>query len=581
MRTIVLDIECNTKHDKIWLVVTKDLETGEVKTWKEASSLLEYLKDVSLIVGHNVLAFDCNILNRCWKTKITRKQCWDTLIVSRLLDPSREGGHSLESWGETLGIQKIDYRAVWLWMTHQQGKEVASGEEFNSPVMPLLEHYCIRDVDVTEQLYHHLKKELTTKGFSDYSVELEHKVAAIIAQQERNGFRLDLPYTTMLLADIQGKLDGIYEAMQQRWPPRILERYSEKTGKRLKDSVVVFNPGSRQQIAEKLMELGWKPDKHTEKGSVIVDESVLSNVDIPEAKMIAEYLLLQKRISQIKQWLEAVESDGRVHGKVITNGAVTGRATHSSPNMAQIPNTSSIYGAECRQCWTVDEGMVQVGVDLSGIELRCLSHYMQNAAWQHELLEGDVHWKNTQAFGLVPMGTVKEDTKEHKDARNLSKTLTYSVLYGAGPAKVGSTVGGGAKEGAKLIDNFMKNTPALQKLSTKVKNLAAKGYVPGLDGRKVWVRSEHSALNSLLQSAGAIIAKQWLVCFTEQLKEEKIPYKLLAWVHDEVQLETTPEYADKVGQIVVESARKAGEVLKFRCPVDAEYRIGKNWYDCH
>lgn len=163
-------------------------------------------------------------------------------------------------------------------MTHQQGKEVAAGEEFNSPIMPLLEHYCIRDVDVTEQLYHHLKKELTAKGFSDYSVELEHKVAAIIAQQERNGFRLDLPYTTMLLADIQGKLDGIYEAMQQRWPPRIVERYSEKTGKRLKDSVVVFNPGSRQQIAEKLMELGWKPDKHTEKGSVIVDESVLEQI---------------------------------------------------------------------------------------------------------------------------------------------------------------------------------------------------------------------------------------------------------------------------------------------------------------
>ncbi len=278
MRTIVLDVETNTKHDKIWLVVTKDLETGEVKTWKEASSLLEYLKDVSLIVGHNVIGFDAPTLNRCWKTKITRKQCWDTLIVSRLLDPSREGGHSLESWGETLGIQKIDYRAVWLWMTHQQGKEVAAGKEFNSPVMPLLEHYCIRDVDVTEQLYHHLKKELTTKSFSDYSVELEHKVAAIIATQERHGFRLDLPYTTMLLADIQGKLDGIYEAMQQRWPPRIVERYSEKTGKRLKDSVVVFNPGSRQQIAEKLMELGWKPDKHTEKGSVIVDESVLDEI---------------------------------------------------------------------------------------------------------------------------------------------------------------------------------------------------------------------------------------------------------------------------------------------------------------
>jgi len=260
---------------------------------------------------------------------------------------------------------------------------------------------------------------------------------------------------------------------------------------------------------------------------------------------------------------------------------VTGRATHSSPNMGQVPNTSSLYGAECRECWTVEDGNVQVGVDLSGIELRCLSHYMQDAEWQRELLEGDVHWKNTQAFGLVPMGTTKEDIKEHKDARNLSKTLTYSVLYGAGPAKVGTTVGGSAKEGGRLIDNFMRNTPSLKKLKDKVDRFSAKGWVPGLDGRKIWVRSEHAALNSLLQSAGAIIAKKWIVVFTEELKSRKIPYKLLAWVHDEVQLETSPEYGDIVGKIVVESARKAGELLNFRCPVDAEYRVGKNWHDCH
>ena len=300
------------------------------------------------------------------------------------------------------------------------------------------------------------------------------------------------------------------------------------------------------------------------------------------ACLIREYFLLQKRVAQIESWIEAVEEDGRVHGKVITNGAVTGRATHSSPNMAQIPNTSSLYGKECRECWTVEEGNVQVGVDLSGIELRCLSHYMQDAEWQKELLLGDVHWKNTQAFGLVPMGTEKQDTKEHKDARNLSKTLTYSVLYGAGPAKVGSTVGGSAKQGAMLIENFLDNTPALKKLKKRLeKEFVPRGYVPGLDGRKIWIRSEHAALNSLLQSAGAIIAKQWLVCMTKKLRKQKIPYKLLAWVHDEVQLETPKEYGEKVGQIAVEAAAEAGEILKFRCPVAAEYRIGKNWYECH
>ena len=299
------------------------------------------------------------------------------------------------------------------------------------------------------------------------------------------------------------------------------------------------------------------------------------------ASLVREYLLLTKRASQVESWIEAVGKDGRVHGKVITNGAITGRCTHSSPNLAQIPNMSAIYGPECRTCWTVADNKVLVGVDLSGIELRCLAHYMQDASWQHELLKGDVHWKNTQAFGLVPMGTVKDDSKEHKDARNLSKTLTYSVLYGAGPAKVGDTVGGGAREGKKLIDNFMRNTPALAKLVKKLAPFIKKGYVPGLDGRKVWVRSEHAALNSLLQSAGAIIAKQWIVCLTKNLMRAGIDYKLVAFVHDEVCIEADEKDAQEVVRIVVESARQAGEVLGFRCPVDAEGHFGKTWADVH
>lgn len=576
---IVLDIETNLAHDQIWLCVTKNLETGEVRKWKHPNGLNDYLSKATMLLGHNIIGFDAVILNRIWKTKIRLKNVFDTLIVSRLLDPSRENGHSLEAWGQTLGFHKIDYAKVWTWLMDRN--EEYRGESFDIPHHGLLDDYCVRDVEVTAKLYLKLVNDLKEKQFSQESVDLEHRVAAIISEQERNGFKLDQIYTTCLLTDIKSKVAGIYERMQQRWPPVTVERYSDKTGKRLKDSVVTFNPGSRQQIGEKLKELGWKPKEFTETGLPKIDETVLAGVKIPEAQIIAEYLMLNKRVSQIESWLEAVGKDGRVHGKVITNGAVTGRATHSSPNLAQIPNTSSVYGAECRQCWTVEEGNVQVGVDLSGVELRCLSHYMQDEEWQRELLEGDVHWKNTQAFGLVPMGTEKEDTKEHKDARNLSKTLTYSVLYGAGAAKVGSTVGGTAKQGAKLIDNFLNNTPSLKKLKAKVDKLSAKGFVPAIDGRKIWVRSEHAALNSLLQSAGAIIAKQWIVCFTDELKSKKIPYKLLAWVHDEVQLETPAEYGEIVGKIVADAATKAGEILKFRCPIAAEYRVGKNWHDCH
>jgi DNA polymerase I-like protein with 3'-5' exonuclease and polymerase domains len=568
---IVLDIETNLAHDKVHLVATKNIDTGEVKTWKVADNLREYLKDVSLIIGHNVIGFDAVVLNRCWKTKIKLKQVYDTLIVSRLLDPSRETGHSLEAWGNTLGFHKIDYTAVWQWMMDR--KEEYKGECFDTPIDSLLDHYCVRDVEVTARLYSHLVSELDQKHFSQESVDLEHRVAAIISEQERNGFKLDQIHTTCLLTDIKSKVAGIYERMQQRWPPVTVERYSDKTGKRLKDSVVTFNPGSRQQIGERLKELGWKPKEFTETGIPKIDETVLAGVKIPEAQVIAEYLMLQKRISQIESWLEAVGKDGRVHGKVITNGAVTGRMTHSSPNMAQIPNAGSIYGPECRECWSVEDGNVLVGCDASGLELRMLAHYMEDEDYVRTVCEGsskdgtDVHTVNQRAAGLA--------------TRDNAKTFIYAFLYGAGDAKIGSIVGGSAKAGAALKAKFLSQTPALAKLLDRIKKSAARGFCKGLDGRCIWIRSEHAALNSLLQGAGAIVMKKALVIFDDKRKANNWPVKYVANVHDEAQLECPKDIAEEVGKTFRQSIIEAGEAYKLRCPLDGEYKIGRNWRETH
>jgi DNA polymerase I-like protein with 3'-5' exonuclease and polymerase domains len=568
---IVLDIETNLAHDKVHLVVTKNIDTGEVKTWKVADNLREYLKDVSLIIGHNVIGFDAVVLNRCWKTKIKLKQVYDTLIVSRLLDPSRETGHSLEAWGNTLGFHKIDYTAVWQWMMDR--KEEYKGECFDTPIDSLLDHYCVRDVEVTARLYSHLVSELDQKQFSQESVDLEHRVAAIISEQERNGFKLDQIHTTCLLTDIKSKVAGIYERMQERWPPVTVERYSDKTGKRLKDSVVTFNPGSRQQIGERLKELGWKPKEFTETGIPKIDETVLAGVKIPEAQVIAEYLMLQKRISQIESWLEAVGKDGRVHGKVITNGAVTGRMTHSSPNMAQIPNAGSIYGPECRECWSVEDGNVLVGCDASGLELRMLAHYMEDEDYVRTVCEGsskdgtDVHTVNQRAAGLA--------------TRDNAKTFIYAFLYGAGDAKIGSIVGGSAKAGAALKAKFLSQTPALAKLLDRIKKSAARGFCKGLDGRCIWIRSEHAALNSLLQGAGAIVMKKALVIFDDKRKANNWPVKYVANVHDEAQLECPKDIAEEVGKAFRQSIIEAGEAYNLRCPLDGEYKIGRNWRETH
>lgn len=568
---IVLDIETNLAHDKIHVAVTKDIDTGEVKTWKVADNLREYLKGVSLIVMHNGISFDAPVLNRLWKTKIRLNQVYDTLIVSRLLDPSRETGHSLEAWGRTLGFNKIDYTAVWQWMMDR--KEEYKGECFDFPISDLLNHYCIRDVEVTAKLYLHLVSELEQKQFSQESVDLEHRVASIIAKQERAGFKLDQIHTTCLLTDIKSKVAGIYERMQERWPPVTLERYSDKTGKRLKDSVVTFNPGSRQQIGERLKELGWKPKEFTETGQPKIDETVLANVKIPEAQIIAEYLMLNKRISQIESWLEAVGKDGRVHGKVITNGAVTGRMTHSSPNMAQIPNAGSIYGPECRECWTVEDGNVLVGCDASGLELRMLAHYMKDEGYVRTVTEGsskdgtDVHTVNQRAAGL--------------STRDNAKTFIYAFLYGAGDGKIGSIVGGTAKDGARLKAKFLSQTPALAQLLGRVGKQAAKGWVPGLDGRRIWVRSEHAALNSLLQGAGAVVMKKALVLFDDKVTANKWQIKYVANVHDEAQIECPKDIAEEVGKAFRQSIIEAGEAFQLRCPLDGEYKIGRNWRETH
>lgn len=568
---IFLDIETNLAHDKIWLCVT--VKDNEIKHWTSAEGLQEYLAD-NKVVGHNVIGFDAPVLAKVWGVVIPDNKLVDTLVMSRLYKPDIEVAfvegekapslHSLEAWGIRLNNHKIGFT------------------DFDAGYTEEMATYCEQDVLLMQQLYHHLVKEMEKEGFSQQSIELEHNVAIICKKMEDNGFMLDEPKAMVLQAQLSGRMADIESQMQETFPPITNIRISEKTGKRLKDEVIVFNPGSRKQIAERLSSLGVVFTHFTDKGATIVDEDVLNNIDKPEAKLVAEYLMLQKRAAQIKSWLELVKDDGRVHGRVVTNGAVTGRMTHSSPNMGQIPSVGNPYGAECREMWRVPDGCVQVGVDLSGIELRCLAHYMRDATWQEELLKGDVHWMNCQAFGLVPKGTVKDDhNPEHKKFRNITKTLTYSMLYGAGPEKIGITAGVSKAKGKKLIDNFLDNTPALKKLKEKIEKVGKDGKLPGLDGRQLWIRSSHAALNTLLQSAGAIIAKQWLVEASNGLAEAGIKAKLLAVVHDESQWEVLEKDAEQVKTIVEQAARKAGEVLGFRCPVDAEGKIGHNWKECH
>ncbi len=499
---------------------------------------------------HNGICFDAPVLRETWKVTMKPSQVCDTLVLSRLLSPSLEGGHSLDAWGQRLGFPKGDF------------------SDWDGGLTPEMETYCIQDTLVTEKLYKHLVSELKQQKFDQRSIDLEHKVQAIIAKQERNGFKLDERKATVLLSELTSKLATIEVEMQSIFPAKTIERVSEKTGKPLKAKVEVFNPGSRKQIGERLIEKGWKPDRFTETGQPIVDEGTLEGIDIPEAKAINEYLMLQKRVAQIESWLKALGSDGRVHGKVITNGAVTGRMTHMSPNMAQVPNSGSPYGHECRDLWTVDKGYKLVGIDASGLELRMLAHYMKDDDYTNEVVSGDIHTANQKAAGL--------------ETRNQAKTFIYAFLYGAGDEKIGKVVGGSTKEGKELKARFLQNTPALLALRLLVSNIAKKsGTLPGLDGRRLQVRSDHAALNTLLQGAGAIVMKQALVILNDSLRRAKIDYRFVANVHDEWQIEVEESRAEEAGQLGAKAIELAGKELNMRCPLAGEYKVGNSWKETH
>ena len=541
-------------------------------------------ENVDTLIGHNIINFDVPVLRRLtgmdWSFNLR-----DTLVLSRLYNPSLDGGHSLRAWGERLGDYKDDYQGGW--------------EEYSHDML----EYCQQDVRVTKALYNHFVKHLT---FSE-AVDLEHTTAEIIKQQTDNGMILNEERAYELLAEMKEKVLDIEDEVHERFKPlpvwvdlvhpkdkmknkdgSISKRYQAQLdkGAHFQDckwgyfEYPEFNLGSRQQIAKYLQHFGWKPKAFTEKGNPIVDEKVLKSVNIPEAQLIVDYLTLTKRVAMVKSWVEAIdERTGRVHGRVNPCGAVTGRMTHSNPNCAQVPATrhgkdgkvlwgfEGGYGADCRDLWTVPKDYKLVGCDASGLELRMLAHYMNDDKYTNEILNGDIHSANQKSAGL--------------QTRDQAKTFIYAFLYGAGDSKIGEVAGGGAKRGRILKKNFLDNTPALKHLRSKVTDSSKKGWVTGLDGRKLHIRSEHSALNTLLQSAGAVVMKKALVLLDQYAKQYNIDYKFVLNVHDEFQCEVRDDQADFFGGLAVGAIIKAGKSFNLNCPLDGEYKVGETWQQTH
>ena len=543
---VVLDIETDELNASVVnCIVAKNMDTNVYTVFDPSNmySFKNWSKNIEQYIMHNGLSFDAPVLNRLLGTNIKPSQVLDTLILSQLFNPLREGGNGLRAWGDRFNFPK---------------GEIDNFAKYTDE----LRKYCMQDVEITHKLYEYLKKE--GKGFSKSCVDLEHQVRVILDQQEKNGFALDIKKAMLLLGQLSDEATQLEKWATERFEPTKVEL-------KTKTKYIPFNIGSRQQIADRLMAIGWKPKKFTDKGNVIINEEVLDTIDMPEAKKFSRFFLLQKRVAQIKSWIESFnDKTGRVHGRVMTLKTITGRMAHNSPNMAQIPAVRSPYGKECRECWTVGNIHTHsiVGTDASGLELRCLAHLMNDKQFTDTLLTGDIHTHNMKMAGLTD--------------RDQAKTFIYAFMYGAGAAKIGEIVVGCLKDGKVLIDRFLKSMPSLKRVRDIVTNTAQKhGVIKGIDGRLLRTRSPHSALNTLIQGAGAVVCKLWLVNIMKRTTSSNLDVKLVASVHDEYQFEVVNKDVQAFCKITKYAMKDTEKQLQMRCPLDNEYKVGKTWAETH
>lgn len=680
---MIFDIETNgllDELDRVHTMHTLDTKTGERLRFNEGrfadgspaprdGSLDEgfgLLLEQARLIGHNSIPFDIPAIQKvCPKFIIPKRiELKDTMVMARLRWPNiREidvkwmksgklpatfgvdkllGTHKLKAWGVRLGVLKADYEGEWEHFTQE------------------MEEYAAQDPVTTEALW----LKCLEKDVHPDADELEHRTQDLIAMQIRFGFEFDSDGARELEMLLRARKAELMDGLRTAFPPWVepvkykgqpvtvtagrrtkVRRWDENGNEYMvefakgevydKLKLVSFNPASRPQIADRLTQLyQWVPVEFTDSGAPKVDETTLLSLDhIPEAKVLIDYLTVDKRLGQVAEgdnaWLKLVSPDGRMHGYVNTLGAITRRMTHSKPNVAQVPSLVNAkgpvpYGKECRSLFKVRTNMLLGGCDAEGLELRMLAHYMalyDDGAYGITVVEGkkedgtDVHTVNQKLIRL--------------NSRNGAKTWIYAYLYGAGLLKLGMVIYEDmtaeqreafnrktelrfAKSGRNDYQAFKEKSlaslgkaarerveaglPALGQLQEKVKRLAKRdGVLKTLDGGLLKVRHAHAALNTLLQGGGAVVMKKALVILADRLMDIGfVPNRLtgewvrgdevmgfVANVHDEFQMELPAHLSDLIGGMAKDAIRDAGVAFGMRCPLAGSYDSGPNWAASH
>ena len=581
---VVFDIETDGLNPTvIHVMVAKEVGVKGNYIIRGPKAFAKFAPKVSKWIAHNGTGFDCKVVENLWGYKIPLSKQVDTLVLSRLFNPMRKGGHSLKSWG----IRLDEYKG-----------------EFNdwSQYSEEMKEYCKQDVKVTELVYQELLKE--GSKFSQASIDLEHQVHAIMCEQEANGFLLDTElaqeiYTTCLAETTRIERDIKEFMVPIAVPVKEVNLKYKKDGSIFANQLLEgcnvqgdytkimweeFNLASQPQINKRLNRLGWKPTVKTKGGDSykICPENLATIPDTaPQAvKGLKTWKVLETRWKLASEWLQGSQVDGRVHGQVITPGAVTHRAAHRGPNMANIPSVphgkdgilwkmDGLYAAECRQAFTVPEGKLLVGTDAAGIQLRVLAHYMNDPVYTEQVIDGDIHTFNMNALGRFC-----------KD-RPTAKTFIYAFLLGAGVGKIAEILGCNAAQANKSMQNFYEALPTLKRLKSEAARAASMGWMKGLDGRILSIGSEHLALSVYLQGGETVIMRLANLLWYSKAKKEGLNFKQCAWVHDEWQTEVDADQAERLGELQVQAIKDAGTFFKLNCPMDGEAKIGRNWLETH
>lgn len=605
----IMDIETNGFYEAantIWIAVCKDLDKDEIVSFSDydqksrpLSEFTEYLSKAEAIIGHNIIGFDLPVVHKIlkWEPRPDQKLI-DTMIISQLNNYRREGKHSLKNFGQILEDNKIDY---------QGGFDKFSQE---------MKEYCIQDVQLNHKVYKYVTNEakqlIENRPKYKKSLQLEHSIANICANQIKNKWKFDITAAKALYEKLTADMKVIEDELEPKLKPRKIWKDTEdKFPKYLKNglyttvtcrmlseiynkevlptdinihpadkpfrrfTIIPADLGNMEQVKAMLQDEGWEPTQFTPKGEPKITDDSLENLETDTGQKLKQYYSMRSRHSVLKGWIELAEqNNGRVYVEPFNIGTPTGRQRHSK--IVNVPNAGAYLGKELRALFMADEGKVMVGCDSSGNQIRALAHYLNNKELNNYILNGDIHSRTAEIVG-VP--------------RQLAKSVLYATVFGAGFAKLGKLVSGkedldlGRDIKGKLYTAFPGLKQLLERLNKffyTTQNGDGLGWIPGLDGRKIYAESSFKLLNYLLQCYEAVTVKGAIVNAFKMFKEENLNVDMLAMVHDEVQVQTLPEQSKRVSEILEYSF---GDFItkewELNIPMAGEAKVGKNWAECH